>query len=660
MNWVPASRRVLGSLVVLTLASAALAGAGDDVQDAIKKLKASKKAADRALWARVLGGRAEPLAVEALSLALQDRDGGVREAAASALWQTGKQAKAAEPALRKALDDPLPSVVVRAAGALETMEVDPKELAPARRRALADARPDDDHTAFLAARGLIGIDPPAAVLPGLLGYLAATAAAAERPRGWDYREGADAAEKAVARLAAGQDRSAIPLLLAELERAPASAPSLLRALATYKPPPDGFAPVLVDQMRARSAKTRRAALERARELTGDADVALWAPEAAGLLRDPEVRGAALGALQAAGGRAADAVPDVVRLLRDAASVDVRRTAAETLGALGDAAQAIPQRVKARIAEQAKAALVAAFVDPDEDTGYKAAEAYNRLFLPPSEAVLALVEAAESRAPVRVRERALLMLRNRAGQARPVLERVRALAQSPEKSVADEARSATESIQSGAPGSPRPVVTGATGRAATGPAGARAGAAPESDPDVEARGLARLREMKLEFTEWEFARSLSNSQPEAIRAFLDAGMPPGLSLGGFPPLRLLLRSSCSNGRTPDATRDLVKILLAKGADVNQIDEVGGNTALMTAADMCDRATVRVLLAAGAKIDIRNATSSSALEGGIVRGNPAVEELIAAGARLDAKTARDYLEFYKDNPWVVALVKKASPR
>ena len=163
---------------------------------------------------------------------------------------------------------------------------------------------------------------------------------------------------------------------------------------------------------------------------------------------------------------------------------------------------------------------------------------------------------------------------------------------------------------------------------------------------EGRGLAKLRAMGIEFNDWYFARSLSKEPPEAIQAFLDAGMSPGHMIDDMPPLTFLIRDGCRNGQTPETTKQKAKILLAGGADVNQIDLVGGNTALMFAAESCDRTTVRMLLAAGAKMSIRNMTNSSALEGAIVAASPGAEELIAAGARLDPKTAKQYLESYKD--------------
>ncbi len=88
---------------------------------------------------------------------------------------------------------------------------------------------------------------------------------------------------------------------------------------------------------------------------------------------------------------------------------------------------------------------------------------------------------------------------------------------------------------------------------------------------------------------------------------------------------------------DGARDRPKLLLDRGADVNQQDEKK-NTALMFAADKCDRQTLRLLLKAGAKLNARNWANLTALEMGIVSGNPGLEELIEAGARLDPAKAK----------------------
>jgi ankyrin repeat protein len=110
-------------------------------------------------------------------------------------------------------------------------------------------------------------------------------------------------------------------------------------------------------------------------------------------------------------------------------------------------------------------------------------------------------------------------------------------------------------------------------------------------------------------------------------------------------------------TPEKGHEIVALLIKRGADVNAKDEKQ-NTALMFAADKCDRETLRMLLKAGAKLDAKNWAGLTALQMGIATGNPGLEELIAAGARLDPATAKAYAEAFKRNPKAVALVKKAS--
>ena len=660
----------MSRLLVLALSLAVLGGgaspsfAGDPLRDMIKKLQKARQAEEREDAARWLGGRDDPAAVEALALALSDKDPGVREAAASALWETGQEAKAAAPALRQALEDPEPRVAANAAAALDFMDAaSAEDLAPARRRALREAR--DEHTAFVAARGLIGIDPAPPVVAGLLPYLARESEALARPGGWgDHHDNVEAAEEALARFAEKKDRGAIEPLLEGLDRSPASAPSLIKTLALYERPPEQFSRTLVREMGARLPRTREAALSACRKLKGDADVAVWAPEATRLLRDPseEVRLAAMWALGVAGGRAAAAAPDLVRLLKEEQAPRARARAAETLGEVGDASQAVSQQSKALVAEQARAALVAALADADEDVAGNALSSYNVLLIPPPEAVEVLARVAEGSGPLRLRQRALQMLRNRQGQGKPVLERLRALTRSAD--VGKDAGWAVESIERGGPGSPNPVASAASTTRPT----PRATAPAESvaptprSPDAEARGLAKLRELRLPFDESGFTRALLDPKPEAIRAFTDAGMSPShsfASASGRSPLMLLFffGKACPHGQpTPASTSQIVADLLAAGADANQTDE-NGNTVLMFAADKCDRATVKLLISAGAKVGVRNKSNMTALEMSIASANSGVEELIAAGARLDPATAKTYLEAYKDDPQALARVKKA---
>jgi len=655
------TRRFLAPLGCLVTLCAGFALAGDDVADAIRKLQKGKKAEDRMTAAKFLGGQADPAAIEALAQALLDRDPLVRETAASALWETGANAKAAEPALRKALEDSDPDVVAGAAGALEVMGVDAKELAAARRVALGyalrHARPSEYHTAFLLARGLIGIDPAAVVVPGLLPYLGVVSAAMEeKPRGWlEHSDEVQTAAKALEEVTGTQDRTAIPFLLDELDRSPASAPSLLGALGMYKPSPEGFAQALVAQMHSRYTRARHAAAGQCRSLTSDADVASCAAGAAALTRDSDqsVRIEAMNALQTAGARAVASVPDVVGVLEQDPSADARAYAAETLGEIGEASQAVAQKVKAQVAEQAKGPLATAMMAGDGKVAVKAVAAYNRLWLKTSEAVATLVQVAESAASVAARERALAALRNRQGQARPFLERVRALSQSAEGNVGADARNAVASIERGGPGSPNPVMTAAP-----------AGTAARLDPGAEARGLSKLRELDIPFDESGFYQALMEAQPQVVRAFLDAGMSPSHP---FPkddarhPLMVLFfyRACRANQPTSAAAIEIAKDLLAAGANVNQTDD-NGMTPMMFAALSCDGPTVRLLLAAGAKLrTIARGNKVTALTNALGLNNQAAEELIASGARLDPEDVKDYADIFKNDPKTLALVKKATP-
>ena len=114
--------------------------------------------------ARYLPRAAVPILIEALNETSEP----VRRAAARGLWTIARDdnpddaaaARAATPALRIALSDVSVSVAMNAAEALERLGEPASALAECRRKALR-APPPFAYERFLAARGLIGIDPGA-------------------------------------------------------------------------------------------------------------------------------------------------------------------------------------------------------------------------------------------------------------------------------------------------------------------------------------------------------------------------------------------------------------------------------------------------------------------------------------------------------------------
>jgi HEAT repeat protein len=666
-----------GVLLMLALGSPAAEARSDEddaIRDHVKTLLKDKDAEDRAEAARWLGGRKQPEAVSALAKALSDRDAMVRQAAASALWSTGKDAAAAKPELEKALGDPVAAVVARAAGALASMGVPNKDLTDAWRRALEGSR--DDATAFVAARGLIGIDPAETLAPPILKWLTRHAEDAANPRAgrssFDDRDSAEAAANALERLLEADAAPVMPLLGRALQRSPESGRYILGALAQVKRLPPGTLELALANTGSPEADTRAAAIDLAGKLTAEREVVRWLPEATRLLgdRDESVRIQACWALRGVKGLAAGAAPELARVVSSDPSMRVRESAVKALEEVADAANPVSKASRVSAAASSKDALVAAMKSKDHDVAVEAVNAYNVLYLDTPEIVATLADVAVSGADAGARQRALLCLRNRQGQAKSALETIRPLMKSSDSGIAEDAKVAIEWIERGGAGSPSAIRTGAavasgsrasSSRPPNAKEASREGASAPASIGNEERGLAVLRERKLEFNEHAFYQALSGTDPELIAAYLDAGMSPNLAFAGEygrTPLMVVFFSgqACAE---PEKGHEIVALLLKRGADVNQADEKK-NTALMFAAPKCDGQTLQMLLKAGAKVNAKNWSGLTVLQGSIYSGNPGLEVLIAAGARLDAATAKAYSEAYKNNPKALELIRKATAK
>jgi HEAT repeat protein len=344
-------------------------------RESMETLARGSDAKERAKAAEWLGGRGDAASIAALGAALSDREAAVRQAAASALWKSEKAALPARAALEAALDDADPNVVARVAGALQAVGVQAEALVPARKRVFAAPGATLD-SRFLVARNLIGHEPAPALVEPMHAYLTRSAAA---PRD-SGRHNTELARKALERIAKAQDRAAIPPLAAAAREDRPGRAVVLETLALYNPRPEGYLALLLDALDAKQAPVRSVAVRQLGALTAEADVAAWVPRAAGLLADPDaaVRSTALGTLGRGKGLAAGEIERVVAALSDR-DPQVRRSAADAIGSIGERHQAIPAATMARVEAAARPALTAAMEkDPDADVRKDAKWALGKL------------------------------------------------------------------------------------------------------------------------------------------------------------------------------------------------------------------------------------------------------------------------------------------
>ncbi len=302
-------------------------------------------------------------AVPILIKALNEPSEPVRRAAARGLWTVARNdnpddaaaARAAMPALRIALGDSSVSVAMNAAGALERLGEPATVLAAYRRNALRTPGPYA-YERFLAARGLIGIDPAPALMPFVLDWLFGEHKRLESSDSSGARDNIRIASAALRELVETGDRGVLVVLEGELKADRPGTADLLRAMAMAKPSPDHFARTLVIETDASNADTVAAAYDLMAKLDSPADLSAWVPAAARALADPRRQAGAARALKNVAGKTALGMPELARLAESTAPEEVRVIALAALADASDATRDWPASVLAA----AKPAALQAF------------------------------------------------------------------------------------------------------------------------------------------------------------------------------------------------------------------------------------------------------------------------------------------------------------
>ncbi len=301
---------------------------------------------------------AVPLLIEALNEPSEP----VRRAAARGLWTISRNpdaddaaaARAAIPALRAALDDASLAVAMYAANALEQLGEAPTSLAEVRRKALRTPGPYG-YERFLAARGLIGLDPPPVLATFVLEWLYAEHVRANSTDNSGARDNVAIANATLVRLVRTGDRG----VLAVLERAASSnrpgTGDVLRAMAVAAPPPEHFARLLVAASDAPGTDAVEAAFALMPRLLDQGDLNEWVPVAARALSDPRRQACAARALKDVAGRTALGMLELAELATSGAPPEIR---AVSLSALGDASNGTRDLPSAVLAASKPAALQA--------------------------------------------------------------------------------------------------------------------------------------------------------------------------------------------------------------------------------------------------------------------------------------------------------------
>lgn len=123
-------------------------------------------------------------------------------------------------------------------------------------------------------------------------------------------------------------------------------------------------------------------------------------------------------------------------------------------------------------------------------------------------------------------------------------------------------------------------------------------------DKERQALRKLRELGYPEPEGDFLVGAAvDGNLEVVKLFIAAGYSPDTKAGGTP----AIVSAATFGHA-----DVVKYLIEIGADVNARDDVDATSLVRVSTDCDQTAIVRMLIAAGAKPELKSAGGASALD------------------------------------------------
>lgn len=151
----------------------------------------------------------------------------------------------------------------------------------------------------------------------------------------------------------------------------------------------------------------------------------------------------------------------------------------------------------------------------------------------------------------------------------------------------------------------------------------------------------------------------NTLPATLKAWdlkvtqelLTGGAPANQPVGDIPPLIYITRECYDKKKEGHA--DFIKVLTAKGADINARAKITEETALAMAVQRCSVDVVEALLAAGSDPNVVYVGGQNPLMRAVMMGNvPIVEALLDAGAKPDKQTKF----MARSNPEIKKLLKK----